>query len=128
MIRLPDLTSEDVASQKSESNDKTLEFDGADEASRSSKQLSLDIDLVNPGYVGPDGGRIKSGNMVGGSADGLQIGDCGTIYRHILTVAARGRAPSKDVEKPRSSKLTGDSLNIVVIRETDMRRCLSDRS
>jgi hypothetical protein len=40
---------------------------------------------------GPGGGRIREGGELAGAIDGLRAGERGTIYLHMLRVAALGR-------------------------------------
>lgn len=64
--------------------------DGADEARRSSIELILDKDRVRDGMPFSGGGSISDGGEFGGAAEGLVIGELGTVYLHKLIVAARG--------------------------------------
>jgi hypothetical protein len=48
-----------------------LEVDGADEAIRSSSELSLELERDNPPLLRLTGGKISDGGDCGGDTDGL---------------------------------------------------------
>jgi len=87
---------------------------GADEANLSSKQLIRDEVRDNIPPTCPGGGKIRDGGDVVGDAVGFVTGELGTIYRHMLIVAARGLAPPLNPNEmvPSRSLKPGPSITI----------------